>query len=40
VKDARFSPMCPDSAHGRRHNDPREIDTILGDRHYFADEAW
>jgi hypothetical protein len=39
-RDCRLSPMRPGRAPGHRRNDPREIDTILRDCHYFADEAW
>jgi hypothetical protein len=39
-KPARLSPFRPGFAPGFHRADRREIDTILRDCHYFANEAW
>jgi hypothetical protein len=39
-KIRRLSPFRPGFAPGFHRHDPREIDAILGDCHYFAVEAW
>ncbi|MGB8819486.1 MAG: hypothetical protein WCC66_16355 [Rhizobiaceae bacterium] len=40
VKPGRLSPLRPGFAPGRQRRDPRAIDSILGDCHHFAIEAW
>jgi hypothetical protein len=39
-KTGRLSPFRPGLAPGFHRHEPREIDSILGDCHYFAVEAW
>jgi hypothetical protein len=39
-KIARLSPFRPGPAPGTHRHEPRDIDGILGDCHYFAREAW
>ena len=39
-KVGRLSPFRPGFAPGLHRHEPREIDAILGDCHYFAREAW
>jgi hypothetical protein len=40
AKPRRLSPFRPGLAPGLHRHEPREIDAILGDCHYFAVEAW
>jgi hypothetical protein len=39
-KSGRLSPMRPGFAPGYRRRESQEIDSILGDCHYFALQAW
>lgn len=39
-KTGRLSPFRPGFAPGYQRHGPREIDAILSDCHYFAQEAW
>ena len=39
-RPSRLSPFRPGFAPGLHRHKPQEIDTILGDCHYFAREAW